>query len=148
MMGTGRQTEQTLGTDIVVGIDGSEHSTTALAWAIAEAKLRGARVRAVLAWSFMGQDGGALKAGTTEVEALAALQRTIDGCAGDDAAIVDAVPVNDLPVDGLLEQATTAALLVVGSRGRGGLKGLVLGSTSRSVVERSPIPVVVIPLHE
>ena len=46
---------------------------------------------------------------------------------------------------GLLGQAAEGALVVVGSRGRGGVKGLVLGSVSRTVVERSPVPVVVVP---
>ena len=136
-----------MGSDIVVGIDGSENSTRALTWAIEEAKLRGARVRAVLTWSYMGQSDGVLGVGTTEPDARQALQAIIDSCAGDDAGIVDAVTVNDLPVDGLLEEARTASMVVVGSRGRGGIKGLLLGSTSRAVVERSPVPVVVIPLH-
>ncbi|MEZ5137690.1 MAG: universal stress protein [Acidimicrobiales bacterium] len=118
-----------------------------LTWAIEEAKLRGARVRAVLTWSYMGQSDGVLGVGTTEPDARQALQAIIDSCAGDDAGIVGAVTVNDLPVDGLLEEARTASMVVVGSRGRGGIKGLLLGSTSRAVVERSPVPVVVIPLH-
>ena len=60
-------------------------------------------------------------------------------------SVVDVTPVNDLPVAGLLGQAEDAALVVVGSRGRGGVRGLVLGSVSRTVVERSPVPVVVLP---
>ena len=64
----------------------------------------------------------------------------------DRASLVDAVTVNDLPAPGLLEQAEAgAALLVVGSRGLGSVKGILLGSVSRTVVERSPIPVVVVP---
>ncbi len=134
--------------DIVVGIDGSENSTKALTWAIEEAKLRGTRVRAVLTWSYMGQADGVLGVGTTEDDARLALEAIITSCAGADAGLVDPVTVNDLPVDGLLEQAKTAAMVVVGSRGRGGLKGLLLGSTSRTVVERAKVPVVVIPLHD
>jgi len=137
-----------MGSDIVVGIDGSENSTRALTWAIEEARFRGVRVRAVLTWSYMGQSDGILGVGTTEPDAQLALQAIIDACAGDDAGIVDAVTVNDLPVDGLLEQAKTASMVVVGSRGRGGIKGLLLGSTSRAVVERAGVPVVVIPLHD
>ncbi len=133
-----------MSSDIVVGIDGSENSGDALEWAIAEAKLRGVRVRAVLTWSYMGQAESVLGVGTTEPDAQAALAAIVEATAGDDIAIVDQVTVNDLPVDGLLDQAKTAALLVVGSRGRGGLKGLLLGSTSRTVVERSPVPVVVV----
>lgn len=136
------------GTDIVVGIDGSEDSTRALSWAIEEAKLRGVRVRAVLAWSYMGQADGVLGVGTTDDDARLALQAIVNSCAGADAGLVDAVTVNDLPADGLLEQAKTAGMVVVGSRGRGGLKGLLLGSTSRTVVERARVPVVVLPLHD
>ena len=132
-------------TDLLVGIDGSDNSKTALAWALDEAELRGARVRAVLMWSFLGLQGTSMKVGTTEEDARNMLAETVEPVAGDRKDIVDQVVVNDLPVSGLLDQAADCALVVVGAHGRGGVKGLVLGSVSRTVVERSPIPVVVIP---
>ena len=134
-------------TDIVVGIDGSEHADLALAWALDEAEVRGARVRAVLTWSFFGQGDAGLGMGTHESDAAAALDAVVQRVAGDRAALVDQVLVNDLPVAGLLDQASTGAMIVVGSRGVGGVKGLLLGSTSRSLVERANVPVVVVP-HE
>jgi len=137
-----------MSTDIVVGIDGSANATKALHWAVEEAKIRGVRVRAVLTWSFMGQGSSVLGVGTTEADARKALQAVIDNEANDATEIIDAVTVNDLPIDGLLDQAKDAALLVVGSRGIGGVKGLVLGSTSKKIGERSPIPVVIVPLHD
>ena len=70
----------------------------------------------------------------------------MDRVAGERTPLVDAVTVNDLPAQGLLDQiAQGAALAVVGSRGLGSVKGIILGSVSRTVVERSPIPVVVVP---
>lgn len=132
-------------TDLLVGIDGSDNSKTALEWALDEAELRGARVRAVLMWSFLGLQGTSMKVGTTEEDARNMLAETVEPVAGDRKDIVDQVVVNDLPVSGLLDQAADCALVVVGAHGRGGVKGLVLGSVSRTVVERSPIPVVVIP---
>ena len=132
-------------TDIVVGIDGSANAGRALTWALDEAEVRGARVRAVLTWSYMGEADTPLGPKTTEADARAVLDGVVAETAGDRAHLVDPVTVNDLPVAGLLDQAKDAALLVVGSRGRGGLKGLLLGSTSRTVIERSTIPVVVVP---
>lgn len=132
-------------TDLLVGIDGSDNSKMALEWALDEAELRGARVRAVLMWSFLGLQGTSMKVGTTEEDARNMLAETVEPVAGDRKDIVDQVVVNDLPVSGLLDQAADCALVVVGAHGRGGVKGLVLGSVSRTVVERSPIPVVVIP---
>lgn len=114
-------------------------------WALDEAEVRGARVRAVISWSYLGLAGSDMHVGTTGEQARAALEAVVTPAAGDRVGLVDLVPVNDLPVSGLLGQAANAALLVVGSRGRGGLKGLLLGSVSRTVVERSPIPVVVVP---
>jgi len=134
-----------MSTDIVVGIDGSEDAAVALRWAVEEAAIRGCRVRAVLCWSYLGLTGSELGVGTTEDDARAALERSIEDAVGEQASLVDAVPVNDLPVSGLLDQTRDAALVVVGSRGRGGVKGLVLGSVSRTVVERSTVPVVVVP---
>lgn len=134
-----------MGTDIVVGIDGSEDSAIALRWATDEAELRGVRVRAVLCWSFLGTTGSELGVGTTEDDARQMLDRTVSRVVGDRSSIVDQVVVNDLPVSGLLDHASDAGLVVVGSRGLGGVKGLVLGSVSRTIVERSPVPVVVVP---
>jgi nucleotide-binding universal stress UspA family protein len=132
-------------TDIVVGIDGSENSEKALRWAIEEAGYRKARVRAVLTWTYLGQSGSKLGPLTTEADAQALLAEIVDRVGGDRASEIDAVTVNDLPVAGLLDQAADgAAMLVVGSRGLGGVKGLLLGSVSRTVVERSPVPVVVV----
>lgn len=133
--------------DIVVGIDGSAHASRALTWALDEAEVRGSRVRAVLTWSYLGEADSTLGVGTTEADAQGALDDVIDTVAGDRRDLVDRVVLNDLPAAGLLDQAKDAALLVVGSRGRGGLKGLLLGSVSRTVIERSPVPVVVVP-HE
>jgi len=131
--------------DIVVGIDGSQHSVAALAWAVDEAHLRGARVRVVLCWSYLGIGGSDQPVGTTEEDAKATLDAAAAVVPQDRRDLLDLVPVNDLPIPGLLGQAASAALVVVGSRGRGGVKGLVLGSVSRTIVERSPVPVVVIP---
>ena len=133
--------------DIVVGIDGSANAAKALTWALDEAELRGCRVRAVLSWSYLGDSATHLKTGATEDDAKAMLDQVVAEVAGERASLVDPVAVNDLAVAGLLDQAKDAALVVVGSRGRGGIKGLVMGSVSRTVVERSPVPVVVVP-HE
>ena len=138
-----------MSTDIVVGIDGSENSEKALLWALDEAGFRGARVRAVLTWTYLGQAGSKLGPLTTEEDAQKLLVEIIERVGGERASLVDAVTVNDLPASGLLDQAATdAALLVVGSRGIGGVRGLVLGSVSRTVVERSPVPVVVVHHHD
>ena len=134
-----------MSTDIVVGIDGSENSEKALRWAVEEAGYRDARVRAVLTWTYLGQAGSKLGPLTTEADAQKLLAEIVERVGGDPASRIAAVTVNDLPVAGLLDQAGEgAALLVVGSRGIGGVKGLVLGSVSRTVVERSPVPVVVV----
>lgn len=136
-----------MGTDIVVGVDGSANSNEALRWALDEAELRDVRVRAVLTWSFMGEGESALGMGTTEADAKAALDESLRSQVPDRMDRIDQVTVNDLAVPGLLAQAATGALLVVGSRGRGAIKGMLLGSTSRKVIERSPVPVVVVPHH-
>ena len=135
-----------MSTDIVVGIDGSPNAAVALRWALDEAEVRDVRVRAVLAWSYMGEGDSVLGVGTTEEDAKDALADAVATIAGDRADRVDQVTVNDLAVPGLLGQCEDAAMLVVGHRGLGRLKGLLLGSTSRTVIERSPIPVAVVPL--
>jgi nucleotide-binding universal stress UspA family protein len=135
---------------IVVGVDGSPASEQALRWALDYARAVGGSVHAVAAWeypAFYGWAGTSAPpdgfnpediAGTTLAESVARV-------AGD----APRVPVNQSVIPGnatgaLLQAAHGAALLVVGSRGRGGFSGALLGSVSRHVTEHAPCPVVVI----
>lgn len=133
---------------IVVGIDGSAGSQAALAWAAAEARLRGATLEAIRVWSWpipyvgpgmAGLDPKLLEEGEQGIldEALSAVD--LEG------VTVEPVLVEGPAAQRLLEQAKGADLLVVGSRGRGGFKGLLLGSVSQQVVNHARGPVVVIP---
>ena len=133
---------------IVVGVDGSEQSKAALRWAIEEARLRGAQVRAVYAWTLPHVAAGT---GVLMVPALEELQR--DGEEVLEAAIAEVatagVVVERAAVEGsaarvLVEAAEGADLLVVGSHGHGGFAGLLLGSVSQQVAHHAPCPVVIL----
>jgi nucleotide-binding universal stress UspA family protein len=142
---------------IVVGVDGSASSRAALVWALAEARLRGSTLRAVHAWMIpaMGSGeapwalippGNYVDVSADEIEKATheALDREIaavDGPAG--VAIerfVDEGPAADVIVDA----SKDAELVVVGSRGRGAIATLVLGSTSQQVIHQATCPVVVV----
>ena len=126
--------------NIVVGVDGSAGARSALVWAAREGVLHGASVTAVLAWTLLGQPGAEFRPDYCEDDALAALQAWVR-----DAALpveVECRVVCDLPASALLE--ADGDLLVVGSRGLGGFKGLLLGSVSSVVAERSMAPVAVV----
>jgi nucleotide-binding universal stress UspA family protein len=118
---------------IVVGVDGSESSRRALAWAVEEGRLRAAVVAVVHA-----HHRGAESA---EAELDAALGAV-------DVAGLPAPPERHLMAAGaapaILELARDAQLVVVGSRGRGGFRGLVLGSVSQHVTRHARCPVVVL----
>jgi nucleotide-binding universal stress UspA family protein len=135
---------------IVVGIDGSESSRNALRWAVEEAKLRRASVVAVHVWAVPDATMyGGLAVTQNEVEALAQDAREFVEHAVEEAvpdAVVDVTPiaVEGNPATALIAAARSADLLVVGSRGLGGFKGLLLGSVSQRVAHHAPCPVVVI----
>ncbi len=137
---------------IVVGVDDSEGSCRALAWAIAEAKVHGARVEAVHVWHFPYVPSGPFVPlpvpGSDMVEADARLVLTKSIEAVDATGLpepVEPILVCDGAVQGLLEAAKGADLLVVGSRGRGGFAGLLLGSVSQQVAQHASCPVVIVP---
>jgi nucleotide-binding universal stress UspA family protein len=138
---------------IVVGVDGSEHSRRALRWALEEAELRGATLQAVAAWSYpymVGADAVVTSAmvDPRELQATAAqsLEEAIEACATPaQRQSIERTVVEDRPARALLDAARDADLLVVGSRGRGGFKGLLLGSVSSQCVHHAPCPVVVVP---
>ena len=138
---------------IVVGVDGSAHARQALRFALAEAALRGARVDVVGSWAVppLAATGvGMIPAfdllraelGDSASEVLAReLAEVPDAAAGVEVeqhvAQGDAAGV-------LVEAAAGAELLVVGSRGRGGVTGTVLGSVSRACLHHAPCPVAVV----
>lgn len=131
----------------VVGVDGSEESLDAVRWATGLGRTCGATVRAVLVWSLLAQphaDGEPFDPAYREDDALADLDRILDKAVGDGKAAIERAAPCDLPVEGLLDAARDADLLVVGARGLGGFKGLLLGSVSRKLLERSPVPVAVV----
>jgi nucleotide-binding universal stress UspA family protein len=132
---------------IVVGTDGSENAALALRWAADEAEIHGARLTAVLAWSFLDQyhadRSDTFDADYTEDTAIAALASWVGEALGPDASVEQRV-VNDLPVHALLEASDAADLLVLGARGRGGLEGLLLGSVSERVAQLATRPVAVV----
>ncbi len=130
---------------VVVGVDGSPASEDALAIALEEASFRGVDLVAVHAWSdtgvfeFPGADWSVLQAVGEETlgERLAGCQERYPD------VLIRRVVVADRPAHQLLEQAESAQLLVVGSHGRGGLAGMLLGSVSTSVVHAARMPVIV-----
>lgn len=138
---------------IVVGVDGSESSRRGLRFALDEARLRGSSVRVVGVWHVpVAAYGGAMAppdpglVSELEPQMSRVLERVLED-AGDDAAglEVETVVREGAPVGVLLEEAQDADLLVVGSRGLGGFRGLLLGSVGQQCAHHSPCPVVIVP---
>ncbi|HKE74277.1 MAG TPA: universal stress protein [Acidimicrobiales bacterium] len=137
--------------DIVVGVDGSAPSAVALRWAAREAGVRGARLVAVLVWDLFNQRHAD---GTRRFDpdydqaaadaALAAFVEETLGAGPDAAGAVERRPVCDRPAAGLLAAAEGADLLVVGARGLGGLRGLLLGSVSQECLHHASGPIAVV----
>jgi nucleotide-binding universal stress UspA family protein len=137
---------------IVVGVDGSECSKSALRWAMAQARLTGASVEAVIAWHAPGSAGagyGWATAATVGDDNAAHARKVLDETIAAVTAelnepvsvLPEAVPGH--PAQVLLRAATGAALLVVGSRGRNGFTGMLLGSVSQHCVQHATCSVVV-----
>lgn len=136
---------------IVVGLDGSESSLAALRWALAEAVAHGHEVRVVQAWEYPaavllpGPFGG-------PVPPPSEMAKANEAALADSLALVtipEGVTVNRIVREGpaaavLLDEAARADHLVLGTRGRGGFAGLVLGSVTQHLAGRVQCPVTVI----
>jgi nucleotide-binding universal stress UspA family protein len=138
---------------IVVGVDGSEGGAAALEFAAGEAAFRGARLRVVSAWqipalAYRGEFGPPLDAATWDALRLRAEQVADDALAAVEklhgSLEGEAVTLQGHPADVLLEQGADAALIVVGRRGLGGFRSLLLGSVSQQVIQHADCPVVVV----
>jgi nucleotide-binding universal stress UspA family protein len=144
---------------IVVGVDGSEGSRVALRWAAEEARLRSATLQAVYvyehspSWQMYGYSAEIaaipVSAMPDDQHSRELAQSMVDHLVrelGDLEVEVEAVAHEDRrPAHALVERSRHADLLVVGSRGRGGFAGLVLGSVSQQCVQHASCPVVVMP---
>jgi nucleotide-binding universal stress UspA family protein len=132
---------------IVVGVDGSEGSDCALQWAVAEGALRDARVIAVNAWEvpYLGELAGSREYQSARVEyehrANEVVKEAVDRA---HAPEVETLVLHGTAAEMLETAARDADLLVVGSRGRGGFAGLLLGSVSSRCAQHSPCPVVIV----
>ncbi|MEV6259468.1 universal stress protein [Streptomyces sp. NPDC051784] len=135
---------------IVVGVDGSDPSLKALHWAVRQAELTGDTVEAVNSWEYPATSWASMMPGMPEdfdpqAVATVALTEALEealGAAG--AAAVDKIVVIGNPAQALLDRSEGANLLVVGARGRSGLKATLLGSVSLHVTQHATCPVTVV----
>jgi nucleotide-binding universal stress UspA family protein len=148
---------------VVVGIDGSEGSKTALRFALEEARLRRATLRVVHAYvlplsdvapdpfllEFPSVPGPELEAIADDLEkgAKGLIDDSLDGVLeGAEAGVpIERVAIEGSPAAALIAEAEGADLLVVGSRGHGRVHGLLLGSVSQQCVSHAPCPVAIVP---
>lgn len=145
---------------VVVGVDGSAGSIEALRWTLDEARLRKAPLRATHSWIYVrtlvpALVGYPVAPETVEpavADAAAAVQQAAETVL--DHAFAAIGDVDDVEVEHTIEQGSPAPvlidavsehdLLVVGSRGHGGIAGLLLGSGSQQCVQYAPCPVVIV----
>ena len=137
---------------VVVGVDGSEVSQKATSYAFREAQARGAALVAVHTWmdmqiqaSLAGLSAAQSEWAEIEKEQTEVLEENLKEPREEfpDVEVKKQI-TRDRPVRALTEAAEGAQLLVVGSHGRGGFKGMVLGSTSRALLQSAPCPMMVV----
>lgn len=140
---------------VVVGVDASEHSMPAIAWAFAEASTREAALLAVHTWWWEEPDpfmsGGDWEGEWRDVAETQRLE-VAEMLAGWQEKYPE-VQVSTTLVRGhaptvLAEESRDGQLLVVGSRGRGGFAGLMLGSVSASLITHTRCPLTIVPSTE
>ncbi|KAA9149440.1 universal stress protein [Amycolatopsis acidicola] len=136
---------------VVAGVDGSPNSVAALETAFDEAAWRRVPLVAVHSWSdagYMAQQPieSALLAGEPdEDEQARVLAESLAGRQEKYPDVrVERVVVKARPRHALLDWSERASLVVVGSRGRGGFRGLLLGSTSQALIQHAKCPVMVV----
>lgn len=137
--------------EIVVGVDGSEHSVDALRWAANEARLRGDTLKVVASFATPIMSTG-YEVAAPDPSDLAAASNTMLGAAIDtirEEGGLDGIDIVTEALEGhageqLIRLSEDADLLVVGARGHGGFLGLLMGSVTTYVVNHALCPVVVV----
>jgi nucleotide-binding universal stress UspA family protein len=139
---------------IIVGLDGSDHSSRALEWAIREAGLRGAALTVLAVhevasnhWTGNPELYPADQPATEAVRRAAedVVQKAVSQAGEPAPASVTVRAVSGLARQELVEASSDADLVVVGQRGGGGFARLLMGSVSSQVVHHAACPVVVVP---
>jgi nucleotide-binding universal stress UspA family protein len=157
---------------VVVGVDGSAQSRAALAWAVGEAEAHGCELRAVFVYPPGDETSPYVRsyAFTTDAAAAQLLsddervwreQRATEAREHAERLVRDEVDAvlsghpevtvtthvvaDERPARGLIQFAGRAHSLIVGSRGRGGFAGLLLGSVSQQLAQHAPCPVTIVP---
>ncbi|MCP4226212.1 MAG: universal stress protein [Actinomycetia bacterium] len=134
---------------IIVGIDGSEQSTEALQWALDYAS-PGDQIVATHSWQLPPRSGfefPAYNPADVEVYANQLVERVVSETVPEDSdgpKVMISVH-HGHPGRVLIDESAGADLIVVGSRGFGGFRGLLLGSVSTYVVHHATCPVVIMP---
>lgn len=140
---------------IVVGFDGSENAQHALKWAVDEAKLRAGQIRLVTSWSkpplawypamLETAVGEKVVIEDSPQQVAEAIQAAALKIVEEEGVVATGEVVHsDSAASAVLDAATGADLVVVGSRGHGGFPGLHLGSVSAQVSGHAPCPVLVV----
>ncbi len=140
-------TAQTSGPRIVVGVDGSDPSLDALRQAAKYAPLLGASIEAVTTWSYPVSVGPYAMGDGPTFEDLAkeTLEHSIaDAYGADVPSNLSSLVAFGHPAQVLIERSEGAELLVLGSRGRGGFAGLLLGSVSSECASHAKCPVLIV----
>jgi len=137
--------------NIVVGVDGSPSSRTALNWAAVEAAAHGADLVVLNVWEHtLPPPTGSVSVSERYVpdesqRTAEDLVKLIKEVLGEDPPVLVQPHVKQgNPAKVLIEQSEDADLLVVGTRGHGGFRGLVLGSVSQHVAGYAKCPVTVV----
>jgi len=145
---------------IVVGIDGSDGAQAAVQWALAEARRRKAVLHVVAAWLHapvigfpdavtMATLSDEIELDTRKTAEAALAKAAVDVAGSEDPGVEVVMDVRrDTAVHALLDAARDATMLVVGSRGLGGFRGLLLGSVSQQCAHHAPCPVVIVPVPD
>ncbi|HEY5199526.1 MAG TPA: universal stress protein [Acidothermaceae bacterium] len=130
---------------IVVGVDGSDESVKATAWAAEQARATGGTLELLIVWARPMSYGLPLVVGgyNPEHEAQAVVEKAASGIDLPADRLRTHV-VNAAPALALVERSKSADLLVVGSRGHGGFAELLLGSVSDHCVHHASCSVVVV----
>lgn len=143
----------TVNAAVVVAVDGSEQALTAVRWAAPMAK-RLNRVLQIVSASPTFAPRFSLRALSVEEDIFRAARAFAEQSTKDAAEVADAVAtgvrterdvIEGKPALALRQVASTAHLLVVGRRGLGGVRGLLMGSVSTDVAAHADCPVVVVP---